>query len=254
MSEQLGERNLDRFFGEVSDLVPTERKLYDPHQPRDPEGKWVEAPGGSMLPASMEEWALNLAPELKATAAAYSFNTYAPMNEGLRKAKGRVDKLPAEGDLDNEPGAAPIPLADEVRKMDRVMVDANLASGGIPAPLMVHRGGDDPQIARLFKRGKLQGARYQDHGFMSTSLDEGTGEEFAQISADNVELDKGKRPMEILHEISLPKGTWAAYISPMSDFPEQDELVVRRGAYLEVTGWSYDAQNDRLNVRSRVLN
>lgn len=214
--------------------------------PPKPKMKWVEGDGGAKVPEPMAGWADSLSPEARKAVRDYSYHTYYPTNEALRDVKGDLSQLPAVAEGDGPAG--PFDLRAHIADLD-----ATIGQAKTPVPLTLYRGGADPQIEDLYRSGTLKGAVIIDHGFASTSLGKETADEFAGIGADNIEFETGTRPMEIVNEIMAPAGTPAAFIAPVSDFPEQDEVVLHRGTSMRAESFSYDPSGDYLYVRWRIV-
>jgi len=149
--------------------------------------------------------------EEQAALGAYSGNAYDAINTALRSGEGMDDKIAATIDL----------------------LDSAIAKSTTPTNLVVYRGVGE-NYARVLKQRELrEGDSIVERGFLSTS-----------ISVDVARGFLGRRGGGLLLKIRVPAGSNALDMLPYSRHPEEQEILLPRGAELRAVG--YDASSDAL--------
>lgn len=103
-------------------------------------------------------------------------------------------------------------------------LDHTFASAKTTEPIEVYRGLDGAFAAQLEK-----GTTFKDDGFTSTTSSESRGKSFAG--------GKGA----VLMKISVPAGSKAISLSDVSEYPEEQEILLNRGGTYKVTDVTTDA-------------
>jgi ADP-ribosyltransferase exoenzyme len=178
---------------------------YSPDQPRDPDGKWTEAGGGSFEGSSAamgEDEPTTHTREVDA------------LREGAAPIQGKqlqaLEMYTANSGLFNSGRDHPSHDSAEADRLDDLIRQ-------FPAPhdLVVYR-----QVGWAFWNEKLAahvGKDFTDPNFMSTTLDPG------------IKLKPGS-----YMEIHVPKGEAALPIGSLSNYPEEAEVLLPRGSRLHV--------------------
>lgn len=113
-------------------------------------------------------------------------------------------------------------------------LQTGLAKSSLPDDLMVYRGlGFTASQTILRQMGINSPSEAVGHGFMdrafgSSSLDSSIAESFASHN--------------IVMELKLPKGTKAVVTGENSNIPEENEIIIQRGARYKITGYRHDGK------------
>lgn len=220
---------LDRF-----EVLPSTRKAFNPSQPRHPAGspdggQWVGDASRELLDDRTaklvyDDWDQrlgNVGEETNATLAAYTDNTYGPMNEFLR---GRRTFQHADE-------------KDAFKSMiDRIDKAFGVRGAEAPQDLVVYRMYNRLQNQSGFTISRLvPGQEWADSGFISTSV----------MSRFAPKGEAGQVFMPV--QIRVPKGTAALPMRRFSDVPSEYEVLLPRGTRFRV-----DEVTDRL-ITLRVV-
>jgi len=140
----------------------------------------------------------------------YQGEHYDQLNRALRGVQGGLD--------DHLTGTQTV--RDLTRDLDEAIFQANRT----PEGMVTYRGVENGSFAERI-RSLEPGAMIGDDGYMSTTIDQTTARQFA----------KPHRGGQIM-EIEIPEGTQALWMNanPDSVFPNELELLVARGAKMEV--------------------
>jgi hypothetical protein len=151
-----------------------------------------------------------------------------------------------------------------------------LGRSKVPENTVVYREFNDPALLDLAREDKLIGAEIADRGFMSTTLDGSFGGKFSgDTPNDQTPLEPGddnepdyealrrslemqgldtsdaqavldaegpsaaipEKVMNTYATIRVPKGAEGAYLGELSDYEDEQELLLQNGTAMQVTGW-----------------
>lgn len=118
----------------------------------------------------------------------------------------------------------PVSGAESVRESVRALDEAVDHAPRVNDPITVHRGVNDPDFAERM-RSLPEGAKLDDPGFMSTSINAGKAEDFSGLGSRGHLID-----------VEVPPGTRGLYMNanPNSRFHDEMELLLGRGAQMQV--------------------